>query len=56
MSGWWPFRHDPNVLLLHYDEMVKDPATGIKRFAAFVGVDLSPNEFDTVLHVRANTP
>mmetsp|Transcript_53034 Transcript_53034/g.125513 ORF Transcript_53034/g.125513 Transcript_53034/m.125513 type:complete len:401 (+) Transcript_53034:162-1364(+) len=48
VSGWWTFRNDPNVLLLHYSDMITDPRTGIKKLAAFMGVTLTPSEFEDV--------
>ncbi|KAJ1466347.1 P-loop containing nucleoside triphosphate hydrolase protein [Baffinella frigidus] len=48
VACWWPFRDDPNVLLLHYADMLADPRAGIRKLAAFVGVDLTPAEFEDV--------
>ena len=38
VKAWWPFRNDPNVLLLHYSDMKKDLRGGIKKIAGFLDV------------------
>ncbi len=42
LLGWWAFRGRPNVLLLHYDEAVRDLPAVVARVAAFLGVPLTP--------------
>jgi len=48
VKGWWPYRNDKNVLLMHYNDMVGDHDALIKKLAAFLGVDLAEEEFAAV--------
>ena len=44
INDWWPYRHEPNVLLLHYSDAIKDLGGTVKKIAKFLGVDLNPIE------------
>eukprot|EP00931_Biecheleriopsis_adriatica_P047019 TRINITY_DN27076_c0_g3_i1.p1 TRINITY_DN27076_c0_g3~~TRINITY_DN27076_c0_g3_i1.p1 ORF type:complete len:391 (+),score=69.16 TRINITY_DN27076_c0_g3_i1:82-1254(+) len=39
-AQWWPYRHDPNVLMLHYNDLKKDIKGCLKKIAMFVGVNV----------------
>lgn len=49
LASYWAVRDQPNVLFLTYEEMLRDPEGGTARIAEFMGVDLSPAQFDSVL-------
>ena len=50
LKAWWPFRHEPNVLLIHYSDMTKDLKRQVERIAEFLDIDLSdPVVFASVL-------
>lgn len=55
LISWWPRRHDPEVLLLCYEEMRRDPGTAIDRIARFVGIDLDEDLKSLVLE-RSSLP
>jgi len=40
LQSWWPRRHDPDVLFLAYELMLKDSRTSITRIANFIDVPL----------------
>ena len=40
------YRHDPNVLYLHYANVRKDLKGSVEMIADFIGVELSPEELD----------
>jgi len=40
LLSWWAVRHDLNVLMLSYEQMVAEPEASIRRVAAFCGVPL----------------
>jgi aryl sulfotransferase len=42
--SYWEFRELENVLLVHYSDLLADPAGQIQRVAGFVGESLSPDE------------
>lgn len=48
VKKWWPYRDDPNVILLHYSDVRKDLKGHVKKIAKFLEVDLSGSELDTV--------
>ncbi|XP_065179649.1 sulfotransferase 1B1-like [Sycon ciliatum] len=37
--GWWPRRHDSDVLFVFYEDMKEDLEREVKRVAEFIGVD-----------------
>ena len=45
---WWPYREDPNVLLLHYTDARKDLKGTVRKVSKFLDVDLTEDELDTV--------
>lgn len=47
-KAWWKYRNDPNVLLMHYSDMVKDLDGMITKLSSFLGVELSSTEFANV--------
>ena len=49
-KSWWNYRHDDNVLLLHYSDLRKDLRGSVKKIAEFVGVSLTSEEFEEVVH------
>lgn len=40
VASFWMYRHLPNVLLVHYNDLLRDLAGEMRRVAAFVGVDV----------------
>jgi hypothetical protein len=37
LSGWWPHRNDPNVLLLRYEDLVRDLPSAVDRILEHLG-------------------
>lgn len=48
VKSWWPYRNDPNVLLLHYSDVRKDLKGTVVKLAKFLGVKLNGAELKTV--------
>jgi len=48
VKSWWAFRNEPNVLLMHYTDMVNDLDGMVRKLSAFLGVDLSPGQAEAV--------
>ena len=44
LVSFWPHRHEPNVLLTHYDDLQVDLAGEMQRVAAFLEVDFDPRQ------------
>ena len=40
--SYWTWRHLPNLLFVHYDDLTRDPEAEIARIARFIGVDAAP--------------
>lgn len=40
LISWWEQRHNPDVLLLCYEDMLVNPANAIQRVARFMGIEL----------------
>lgn len=53
LETWWSVRDRPNVLLLHYGDMKADPTREIARLAAFLRIDLSPDQLAAVVEVSS---
>lgn len=41
VQSWWDYRHVPNVLLLHYADMLEDLDREVRRIARFLEVEVS---------------
>jgi len=41
MQTWWEWRHLPNILFVHYNDLLADLNGGIKRIAKFLEIDCS---------------
>lgn len=50
LSSWWGQRHNPNVLLLSYEDMKVDLPAAVQKIAHFVGIDLDDELFAIVVH------
>mmetsp|Transcript_30066 Transcript_30066/g.54835 ORF Transcript_30066/g.54835 Transcript_30066/m.54835 type:complete len:303 (-) Transcript_30066:89-997(-) len=44
LRAWLPYYHQPNVLFVHFTDMVKKREEMIRRLAAFLGVDMSDQQ------------
>lgn len=60
-NGWLPYRHAPNVLLLHYADLKRDMIGNIHRIADFLNLTPSSAQWPSILEkcsfewMRANT-
>jgi len=39
---WWDFRYLPNILFMHFNDMLKDLEGAVRRVADYLSIDLSP--------------
>jgi aryl sulfotransferase len=49
VQGWWDVRHLPNVLLVHYADLVADMAGQIRRIGAFIDAPLDEHRLAAIL-------
>eukprot|EP00930_Biecheleria_cincta_P071441 TRINITY_DN58953_c0_g1_i1.p1 TRINITY_DN58953_c0_g1~~TRINITY_DN58953_c0_g1_i1.p1 ORF type:complete len:386 (-),score=60.44 TRINITY_DN58953_c0_g1_i1:195-1352(-) len=47
-AQWWPYRNDPNVLLLHYSDLKKDIKGSLRKIASFVGVSVPESSWPLI--------
>lgn len=48
VAGYWALRSRPNVLIMTYEEITKDPRATVQRVAKFMNVTLSDEEMNTI--------
>jgi aryl sulfotransferase len=48
-SSWWPFRGLPNVLLVHYNDLLADVACEMRRIAAFCDLRVRDEDLPALL-------
>jgi aryl sulfotransferase len=46
---WWDFRHVPNILLVHYTDLLEDPAGQIRRIAQHLDIAIDEDQFPGIL-------
>ena len=46
---WWEWRHLPNILMLHFADLLADPESQIRRIANFIEVDIEPRQLPGIL-------
>jgi hypothetical protein len=48
-ESWWPHRHDPNVLFLRYEEMIRDLEGTVRQIAEFCGIPVDEAAMPRIL-------
>ncbi len=49
MKSWWDLRDEPNVLLVHYQDLKKDLPGQIARIASFLSIDPASLRMDAIV-------
>ena len=49
VAGWWPLRHQPNVLFVHYADLVAEPEPSIRQIADFLGFEVTEGRWPAIL-------
>ncbi len=49
VRGWWRRRDDPNVLFLHYEDLLGDLEGCLRKIIAFCGFEIPPERFPSIL-------
>lgn len=55
VQSWWDFRHVPNILLLHYADLVEDTEREARRIARFLGIDVPESRWPEIVE-RVSLP
>jgi len=48
IRSWWEIRHLPNVKLIHFAEMKRDPAGKMREIAQFLGAEVRPDAWPLI--------
>jgi hypothetical protein len=49
VASWWPLRHEPNVRIVHFSELKREPERTIRALAEFLGFAPSRDEWPRIL-------
>jgi hypothetical protein len=49
LAAWWPLRHAPNVLLMHFSDMKRDHEGSVRRIADFLGFEPAAEQWPAIL-------
>jgi hypothetical protein len=49
LAAWWPLRHEPNVMLIHYADLKRDPDASVRSIADFLGFDVLDTQWPAIL-------
>lgn len=50
---YWDYKHLPNILLVHYNNLLSNPQGEIKRIADYVGVDTTDTQIDEIVELTS---
>jgi aryl sulfotransferase len=51
VQTWWAYRALPNILLVHYNDLLKDLAGEIRRVADYVGIELPGDRLTAIANL-----
>ncbi len=51
---WWEHRHDDNILLVFFKDLLEDHAGCVRRIAKFIGVDCDEDTLALVVHTTTH--
>jgi len=49
LQSWWDFRRLPNVLFVHYSDLLADLDAGMRRVAEFLEIEVREDVWDTLV-------
>lgn len=49
LAAWWPLRDEPNVKLVHYADLKREPEETIRAIADFLGFDVPEDRWPAIL-------
>lgn len=52
-NSYWAARRDPNMLLVHYNDLKKDRAGEIRRIADYLGIEIPAAEFAAIVEAAS---
>jgi len=49
-QSWWPYRHLPNILFVHYNDLKEELAGEVRRIADFLAIPVADDLLSSILH------
>jgi aryl sulfotransferase len=49
VASWWPLRHEPNVLFMHFSDMKRDHEGSVRKISDFLDFEPEPGQWPTIL-------
>jgi aryl sulfotransferase len=49
VQSWWDYRHLPNILFVHYADLLADLESEIRRLARFLEIDVPADAWPTIV-------
>jgi aryl sulfotransferase len=49
IASFWPYRDEPNVLFVHYDDMKADLEGTMRRVAGFLGIEIAEAQWPRIV-------
>jgi hypothetical protein len=49
VAAWWPLRHEPNVLLVHFADLKREQEASVRRVADFLGIEVDDAQWPEIL-------
>jgi aryl sulfotransferase len=50
IQTWWNYRHLPNILMVHYNDLLRDLPGEIRRIADYLAIDVSQEMLAAIAH------
>ncbi|MEO8392635.1 MAG: sulfotransferase domain-containing protein [Chloroflexota bacterium] len=50
VQTWWNYRHLPNILFVHYNDLLRDLPGEIRRVADYLSIDVAPDLLASIAH------
>ena len=50
---WWDYRHLPNLLFVHFEDLLERPAEEIRRVADFLGIEVSRESLTRIVEATS---
>lgn len=49
IASWWKYRHLPNIMFIHFQDMKEDLAGSLRKISAFLGISLPEEKIPGLL-------
>ena len=49
IAAWWPLRHEPNMMFVHYADLKREPEGSVRKIAEFLDFDVADAQWPAIL-------